>query len=241
MAFEGGCGPGCCGDDDAPIQLESGAPRLVGETATDSFGGRPASAFGGTRMLSMTQVTGWITPASFQPNSIPVFEGGTLNPTPQPMLPGGRDIRSIVSEDWIRVAIGLEFLYGDSAEFSGWQSSHHALMLPSAVWGGAGIPPLLLMAEDQSWFDHFTDCMWGDEIALMKALTVALGGQAAADAMAAAATDAAARAVASAAMKKAGKAAVKTVLKTLLKGSGWGLLFYAAWCIGWATGKSTSP
>jgi len=76
MSCAGGCGPGCCGDDDAPIQVGTGAPRLVGSMKPGFSGARFASGFVEATMLSMTQATGRITPLSLMPGFVRLFEGG---------------------------------------------------------------------------------------------------------------------------------------------------------------------
>lgn len=76
MGCAGGCGPGCCGDDDATIQVASGAPRLMGAMEPGFSGAGFASAFSGANTLSMTQATGRVTPLSFMPGFVPLFDGG---------------------------------------------------------------------------------------------------------------------------------------------------------------------
>jgi hypothetical protein len=77
MGCTGGCGPGCGGGDETPIQVGSGAPKRIATSA--QFPGHAGIAIlpERVRAYSITQATGRLTPFSFPPERVPVFEGGS--------------------------------------------------------------------------------------------------------------------------------------------------------------------
>jgi len=95
MACAGGCGPGCCGEGVAAIQVGSGAPRIYDSGEPGIGRGRVASVYGAPSALSLNQATGTITPLSYMSGVIPLFEGGGVG--------GGAGMITQVSPDRDRV------------------------------------------------------------------------------------------------------------------------------------------
>jgi hypothetical protein len=87
---------------------------------TDLSGAQFAPSIGGANALSMTQATGRITPLSFMPGVIPVFEGGVVGPVGAGPGGGGPPILGDdLTDQWLKLVEGCAKVLADAIKAAG--------------------------------------------------------------------------------------------------------------------------